>query len=127
MKSKKFPYQKIVFQWQFTMMMSTRKLTLMLKYRQQLIVEELVMVILSSTLVELDVVSVTFRGDYHQRPQVSIAIADWLETSDFEIDGPMISIFHVTPYETDQNPENWITEVCYAVKKIKSKFHNRAL
>ena len=67
---------------------------------------------------ELDVVSVTFRGDYDQRPQVSIAIADWLETSDFEIDGPMISIFHVTPYETD-NPENWITEVCYAVKKIK--------
>ena len=39
---------------------------------------------------ELDVVSVTFRGGYDQRTQVSIAIADWLETSDFEIDGPMM-------------------------------------
>ena len=68
------------------------------------------------TASELDVVSVTFRGDYDQQPQVSRAIANWLETSDFEIDGPMISIFHVTPYETD-NSEDWITEVCYAVKK----------
>lgn len=66
----------------------------------------------------LDVVSVTFRGSYDQRPQISKAIAEWLETSEYEIDGPMISIFHVTPYET-ADPEKWITEVCYAVREVK--------
>ena len=69
------------------------------------------------TASELEVVSVTFRGSYDQRTQVSRAIAEWLETSDYEIDGPMMSIFHVTPYE-NAKPENWITEVCYAVKVI---------
>ena len=62
------------------------------------------------------VVSVTFRGSYEQRPQVSRAIAAWLETSDYTMDGPMISIFHVTPYETPE-PDNWVTEVCYTVRK----------
>jgi len=68
------------------------------------------------TAPEQKVVSVTFRGSYEQRPQVSRAIADWLETSDYVMDGPMISIFHVTPYETSEL-DNWITEVCYAVRR----------
>ncbi|MDF2514468.1 MAG: merR, partial [Herbinix sp.] len=66
------------------------------------------------TTPERKVVSVTFRGSYDQRPQVSKAIADWLEASDYVMDGPMINIFHVTPYETPE-PQNWITEVCYTV------------
>jgi DNA-binding transcriptional MerR regulator len=65
---------------------------------------------------EQKVVSVTFRGSYDQRPQVARAIADWLETSDYLIDGPMISIFHVTPYETPE-PGSWVTEVCYTVRR----------
>jgi hypothetical protein len=28
----------------------------------------------------------------------------------------MIMIYHVTP-ETDKNSDNWVTEVCYPVKK----------
>ena len=68
------------------------------------------------TAPELKVVSVTFRGSYEQRPQVSKAIANWLETSEYVMDGSMISIFHVTSYETAE-PHNWVTEVCYIVRK----------
>jgi DNA-binding transcriptional MerR regulator len=70
------------------------------------------------TALEQKVVSVTFRGSYVQRPQVARAIAEWLEASDYTIDGPMISIFHVTPYETPE-PDSWVTEVCYTVKRKK--------
>lgn len=38
------------------------------------------------TSLEQNVVSVTFRGSYEQRPQVARAIADWLETSDYMMD-----------------------------------------
>lgn len=68
------------------------------------------------TAPELKVVSVTFSGSYEQRPQISKAIADWLDSSEYVIDGPMISIFYVTPYETPE-PDNWVTEVCYTVRK----------
>lgn len=68
------------------------------------------------TAPEQRVVSVTFRGSYEQRPQVARAIADWLDASEYVMNGPMFSIFHVTPYDTPE-PDNWVTEVCYAVKK----------
>lgn len=68
---------------------------------------------------ERKVVSVTFRGNYDQRPIAIRAIADWLESSEYKMDGPMISIFHVTPYETPDENE-WITEICYAVKQACS-------
>lgn len=68
------------------------------------------------TAPELKVVSVTFRGSYEQRPHVSRAIADWIETSEYVMDGPMISIFYITPHQSS-NPDNWITEVCYTVRK----------
>jgi len=36
------------------------------------------------------------------------------------MDGSMISIFHVTPYETPE-PDNWITEVCYSLRRKQTK------
>ena len=34
----------------------------------------------------------------------------------YEAAGPMFNIYHVSPHET-QNPDEFVTEVCYPVKK----------
>jgi DNA-binding transcriptional MerR regulator len=60
--------------------------------------------------------STTFKGSYDQIAEVNQVVADWIKDNNYELDNGMIMIYHVTP-ETDKNPENWITEVCYPVKK----------
>lgn len=65
---------------------------------------------------EAEVASVTFQGSYEQMNAIGQAIAEWLEINQYEIAGPMFNIYHVSPAQ-DPNPENWITEACYQVKK----------
>jgi len=62
------------------------------------------------------VASVTFKGDYSQHTAVDQAIANWMRDNGYEFDGAMFSIYHVGPAQT-QNPDEFVTEVCYPVKK----------
>lgn len=62
------------------------------------------------------VLSVTYKGSYEQMPAVSQAIADRAAEEGCEFDGAMFNIYHVSP-ATEKNPENWVTEVCFPVKK----------
>lgn len=62
------------------------------------------------------IASATFTGSYDQIAVVNQAVADWIKDNNYELDNGMIMIYHVTP-ETDKNPDNWVTEVCYPVKK----------
>lgn len=64
------------------------------------------------------IVSSTFHGSYDQMPNVTQSIAQWITTNHYEIAGPMLNIFHVSPAE-DLNPNNWITEAAFIVKKIE--------
>ena len=62
------------------------------------------------------VASTTFQGSFEQMPLVMEALAIWIEANHYEIDGPMINIFHITAAQ-DENPNNWITEACIVIKE----------
>lgn len=60
--------------------------------------------------------SVTFSGSYDQMNDVTQALASWIEANGYSITGPMVNIPIVSPGQ-DPNPENWITEAGYMIKK----------
>lgn len=68
------------------------------------------------TLPEVTVASCTYKGSYTLITEVYAAVVEWLNANGYEPDGPMFNIYHVSPHET-QNPGEFVTEVCYPVKK----------
>ncbi len=68
------------------------------------------------TLPAVTVASCTFKGSYGQITDVYAAIVSWIEANGYEVDGPMFNIYHVSPHETS-NPDEFVTEACYPVKK----------
>ncbi len=59
--------------------------------------------------------SATFKGGYEKVGAVYEAIANWVSDNHYEFFGSMFNIYHVGP-ATEQNPDNWVTEVCCPVK-----------
>ena len=68
------------------------------------------------TLPEVTVASCTYRGSYTQITDVYAAVIAWMEANGCEPAEPMFNIYHVSPHET-LNPEEFVTEICYPVKK----------
>lgn len=64
----------------------------------------------------LKIASVTYNGNFDQVNNVVQAIGEWIEANDYKISGPMINISHISPAQ-DSNPENWITETAFVVKR----------
>lgn len=62
------------------------------------------------------IASATYKGSYEQMPAVNQAVATWVQDNGYEFDNMMFCIYHVSPAQT-QNPDEMVTEVCYAVKK----------
>lgn len=60
--------------------------------------------------------SATYKGSYEQITSVNQAVATWVQDNGYEFGGMMFCIYHVSPHET-QNPDEYVTEVCYSVKK----------
>ena len=58
----------------------------------------------------------TFKGGYEQIHDVTAALTEWIEANGYEYAGPMFDIYHISPHET-QDPNEFVTEVCYPVKK----------
>ena len=69
-----------------------------------------------TTLPEVTVASCTFKGGYHLITEVYAAVAAWMDANGYESVDPMFNIYHVSPHET-HNPDEFVTEVCYPVKK----------
>ncbi|MEM1485744.1 MerR family transcriptional regulator [Oscillospiraceae bacterium PP1C4] len=69
------------------------------------------------TIAPIQIASVTYQGGYEQIGEVNECIANWIKDNHYEFDGAMFNIYHVGP-ATEKNPNNWVTEVCYPVKKI---------
>lgn len=61
------------------------------------------------------IASVTFNGSYEQMPDVTQAIAAWIEANNYIICGPMVNIPYVSPAQ-DPQPDNWITEAGFIVQ-----------
>lgn len=49
--------------------------------------------------------------------EVYAALAAWISANGYELCGPMMDIYYVSPNET-RNPDEFITEVCCPVKKV---------
>ena len=64
----------------------------------------------------VNVASCVVKGGYDQLTAVNEAIAAWVTDNGYDFNGAMFCIYHVSPGH-DPNPENWVTEVCYPVKK----------
>lgn len=64
----------------------------------------------------VQVASATFRGSYSQFSAVNETVAAWVEDNGWTFGGPYFNIYHVSPHET-RNPEEFVTEVCYPVKR----------
>lgn len=65
---------------------------------------------------EVTVASAVCKGSYDQMGDIMAAVAQWVCGNGYAFDGPAFNIYHVSPYET-QNPDEFVTEVCYPVKK----------
>ena len=61
--------------------------------------------------------SATFQGSYDHISEANAAVAAWVRDNGYAYDGPAFNIYHISPHET-QNPEEFVTEVCYPVKKV---------
>lgn len=68
------------------------------------------------TVPSVRVASCLFKGAYIQISAVNEAIARWANENGYEFNGAAFWIYHKGPYET-QNPEEFITEVCFPVTK----------
>lgn len=68
------------------------------------------------TLPAVTFASATYKGPYSLINEVNAAVAQWIRDNGYEYDGLTFNIYHVSPHETD-NPEEFVTEVCYPVRK----------
>lgn len=68
------------------------------------------------TVPAVEIASATYKGGYEQMPAVNHAVASWVQDNGYEFNNMMFCIYHVSPNQT-QNPDEYVTEVCYAVKK----------
>lgn len=64
----------------------------------------------------VEIASATYNGSYEQMPAVNHAVATWVKDNGYDFSNMMFCIYHVSPNQT-KNPEEYVTEVCYAVKK----------
>lgn len=64
----------------------------------------------------VEIASATYKGSYEQVTDVNQAVANWVQDNAYEFGSMMFCIYHVSPHET-QNPDEYVTEVCYSVKK----------
>ena len=60
--------------------------------------------------------SAVCKGAYDQMGGVMASVAQWITDNGYTFDGPAFFIYHVSPHETS-NPEEYVTEVCYPVRK----------
>ena len=65
---------------------------------------------------EIEAASAIYKGSYEQITAVNHAVADWVRDNEYEFNGPMFCIYHVSPGQTS-NPDDLVTEVCYPIKR----------
>ena len=68
------------------------------------------------TVPAVNVASSILKGGYDRLTEVNKAIASWVTDNNYRFDAAMFLIYHVSPGH-DPNPDNWVTEVCYPVRK----------
>jgi DNA-binding transcriptional MerR regulator len=72
--------------------------------------------VIFKTVPSVEIASATYKGSYEQITDVNQAVANWVNDNNYELNGPMFCIYHVSPAQT-QDMEELVTEVCYPIKK----------
>jgi len=72
--------------------------------------------VIFKTVEPFEIASAVYKGSYEQINEVNESVAAWVSDNGYDYNGPMFNIYHVSPGH-DPNPENWVTEVCYPIKK----------
>lgn len=68
------------------------------------------------TVPAVEIASATYKGSYDQLPLVNSTVANWVRENGYDFAGSSFCIYHVSPGVTE-NPEEYVTEVCFPVKK----------
>lgn len=68
------------------------------------------------TMPSVQYAGAVFQGRYEKITRVNEAVARWCADNGYEFNGVGFNIYHVGPKDTE-NPEEFVTEVCYPVKK----------
>lgn len=68
------------------------------------------------TIAPVKCATVILKGDYSQITTACEQVGKWIEDNAYAMCGPMFNIYHVSP-GCEANPENWVTEICFPVKK----------
>lgn len=68
------------------------------------------------TIPAVEIASVTQKGGYDWISEANAVLANWIHDNGYEIDGLGFNIYHVSPHES-RNPDDWVTEVCYPIRK----------
>ena len=68
------------------------------------------------TVPQVEAACARFRGGYEQTSLVNEALARWGWENGYELAGLMFNIYYVNPGDS-QDPSQFVTEVCYPVKK----------
>lgn len=64
----------------------------------------------------VEVASATYQGSYEQLTSVHQAVANWVRDNDYEFNGTMFCIYHVSPAQA-KSPDDLVTEVCFPIRK----------
>lgn len=64
----------------------------------------------------VQIASATYQGGYEKISEVNAAVARWIADNGYQHAGVNFCIYHVGPNDS-KNPADWVTEVCYPVKK----------
>jgi len=68
------------------------------------------------TVEPIQMASAVYKGSYDQINEINESVMAWVTDNGYDFNGPMFSIYHVSPSQ-DPNPDNWVTEVCYPIRK----------
>jgi Transcriptional regulator, effector-binding domain/component len=70
------------------------------------------------TTKKMEIISITFTGNYDKMTDVTKSAMLWLEINNYELIQPTFCIFHISPAQ-DNDPNKWITEACFIIKERK--------
>jgi len=69
-----------------------------------------------SEIPETEAAVVAFQGIYSRIGDINRYIYHWIEENSYRISGKAFNVYYISP-GNESNPENYITEICYPIKK----------
>ena len=67
------------------------------------------------TLPAVKVASCIIKGSYDQMGEAYATVVAWIKANGYKMNGHIFNIYHVSPAQT-QNPDEYVTEVCFPVE-----------